>query len=744
MEFENGQEHALDADESQRFTSRMNSISRRRFLQGIVASAGLVIAWSSVPANSLKPLAKAQRAKRSLPTNVDSYLAVNANGTITLATGKVEFGQGIQTGFAQLVAEELDVPLERIKVIMGITDQAPYDIGTFGSASTRRTGPIIRKAAAEMRQWLAELGSNSLGLSIDQVITKDGAVVAVNDGNASVSYADLASDMQVMREIGDNTRLKDPGTYTIVGADAPRIDLPAKVNGEMKFGYDVTIEGMVHGKIVRPPALSATLLDIDFSAAEKMPGVIGTFRNGDFAGLAAERRDQAEAALAVVKARWSEVNTGNTSDNIYALIKRTADAGQVLDAKPGDPDSALAGAVSTVTATFRAPYVSHAPLEPKTSLVRISPDRVDVWTSTQAPFRDQAAVAALLGRPLDEVVVTPMMCGGAFDSKVTTVSELEATRLAQAFDRPVKIQWTRQEEFQFGQFRPAAQSEIKAGLDADGNLVAWKHDLYSSNYFPEGAESAMSGGAAAGANILDVYGLPNTKTTWYKGHSPLPVYMWRGNNGTSHNVMAHECVIDELAERAGKDPVTFRSGLLTDNPRMKALMDVVVKKAGWIPGVGSTGRGFGIAISYTDDTYIAQVAQAKVDTSTGQIVVKHIDVAVDCGLVVNPQGATLQIEGGVIFSLSPTLREMVTFDNGKVTNASYNQYQPIRMNEVPTIDVIFVEDKAQPMGGVGEPGCASVPDAVSNAVYDAIGVRLREIPFTPDRVLAAIKDQSEA
>jgi nicotinate dehydrogenase subunit B len=723
-------------------TATSQQVTRRRFLQAVGGSAALVVTWSSVRFGSPVEAAALQQARRTPPRDVDSYLAIGEDGTVTLATGKVEFGQGIQTGFAQLVAEELDVPFERVNVVMGITDQVPYDGATVGSQSTRRTGQVVRQAAAEMRQWLLELGAAELGVSADRLVVPDGTIAVGGDASKTVTYAKLAAGKKAQRQLGENTRLKDPAHHTIVGQEIPRLDLPTKINGEVKYGYDATVEGMVHGKIVRPPALGATLQSIDFSEAEAMPGVVGTFRDGDFAGLAAERRDQADAALAKVKAVWSPVETGNTSANIFDLIKRTADAGEVLDEEPGDPDTALAG-LQTISATFRAPYVSHSPIEPKAALVKIDLDRVDVWTSTQLPFGVQQDVAALLNRPLEQVVVTPLMSGGAFGSKSPTVAELEAGRLAQAFGKPVRIQWTRQDEFQFGRFRPAAQVEITAGLAADGNVAGWKYDLYSTGYFPEGAAEPTRCAANLSADAGEIYTLPNAKSTWYQGHSPLSPHFWRAN-GTSYNTIAREVMLDELAEKAGVDPVTFRARLLGKNPRMKAVMDAVVAKSGWKPGVGSTGQGIGLALAYTDETYVATAAHVTADQTSGQIHVVHVDVAIDCGLVVNPEAARQQIEGSVNFSLSPTLREAITFDNGKVTNDSFGEYRPLTIVDAPTIDVVFVEDKTQPMAGIGEPAVAPVLGAVANAIYDGVGIRLRDLPFTPDSVLAALKAKTNA
>jgi len=720
-------------------------ISRRGLIQRFGVSAGLMIAFSSSAVagstrTSLQRGVLAQQAARpEPPTDLDSYILINEDGTVTALTGKVEYGQGIQTGFGQLVAEELSLPFESVEVICGITDRVPYDGTTSGSNSTRRTGPRLRQAAAEMREWLIELGAEELGLPATDLTVQDGAVVATGSPEKSVDFAALAAGKAAAREMREDVPLKDPADYTVVGQDIPRVDVPLKVNGEMKYGIDAAVEGMVYGRVVRAPARGSTLESVDFSAAESMPGVVGVFHDGDFAGLAAERMEQAEAALAAVKAVWTPPATTTTDKTIYDLLKSTPDDGQILEEEPvSEPREADAD--KTIAVTFKSPYVSHAPMEPKASLVQITDERVDVWTSTQAPFGTQTAIAELLGRPAEEIVVTPLMGGGAFGSKTRPDAEIEAARLAQAFDRPVKIIWTRQEEYQEARFRPAMLIELEAGLDEAGNLAVWNFDLYSSAYFPEGAAEPTPCAASASANVSHTYDIETSVTTWYQSHSPLPPHYWRGN-GAAINTMARESAMDELAELAGLDPVTFRSNLLLSNPRLKAVMDAAVEKAGWTPGVGSTGQGVGIALCYENDTYVAEIAHVEVDEASGQIRVLHVDIATDCGLVINPQAVLMQAEGSVIQSLSPTLREMVTFENGRVTNPSFGGARPITMMESPTVDLVFVEDKTQPMGGVGEPFVAPVPGAVSNAVYDAVGIRLRELPFTPNRVLAALAER---
>jgi isoquinoline 1-oxidoreductase len=735
-------------------------ISRRRLLQSTGAAAGLTIVFASTrsgaqetvnatpvvgspiapPAATPETTPVPQRSQP--PTDLDSYLRINEDGTVTLFCGKVEYGQGIRTGFGQLVADELYLAFDQVDVIMGQTDVAPFDIGTFGSLSTRVTGPRIRQAGAAMRAWLLDLGAEHLGVDASELQLKDGAVIAGGDTASSVSYAELAAGKQALRELDPDLPLKDPSEFTVIGQPIPRVGLDIKVNGEAKYGIDAVVDGMVYGHIVRPPAFGSSLESIDFSAAEAMPGVVGTFRDGDFAGLATEQFEQGSAALAMVQAKWSEPTSTATDETIHDLIVSTADEGTQIgdDTDPASAVDVVATLPEPLEFTYRAPYVNHAPIEPRSALVQIDDDRVNVWSSTQDPFTARSVVAEIVGVDREQVVVTPMHAGGAFGSKIKPMAEPEAARLANALGRPVKVIWSREDEFRHGQYRPAMLVKIVTGLDGDGNIAAWQYTLYSSGYFPEGAERPSPCAADWSADAKEIYGLTASKTIWYQGASPLPPYFWRVN-GASTNTFARESTMDALAERAGLDPVTFRRNHLADNKRMVAVMDAAVEKAGWTPGVGSTGQGIGIALGYDANSYIAEVAQVDVDKDSGTIRVKHVTVAIDCGLTVNPQGVTDQIEGAVVQSTSATLKEKIRFRNGRVTNAQFEQYGILTMREAPSVDVVALGDPSNPMSGVGEPGVAPVPAAIANAVYDAIGVRLAEMPFTPDRVLAALSQQ---
>jgi isoquinoline 1-oxidoreductase len=726
-------------------------VSRRDFLRASVLAGGGLVLWFSTGQRVLAQQSPAGGSAprqggtgfggSSIPTDLDAWLKIGQDGTVALFTGKVEFGQGIQTAFGQLVADELGAPFSSVQVVMGSTDQVPYDNATVGSQSMRSTGPRVRQAAAEMRQWLLELGSAQLGVPVAGLSTGGGSVFVTSQPDQSVSFATLAAGKTSSRQISGNAPLIGPDQFVSIGTDVPRVDIPAKVTGAMKYGYDTTVSGMLHGKILRPPSAGATLLTVDFSQASSMPGVVATYQDGGFAGLAARTHDQAQAAIQAVQATWQELESPTTSDTIFDLLKSTADGGRPNGS--GDVQAGLSQITQPLTVTVRAPYVAHASIEPESALAQPNGDgTLEVWSSTQAPFQLRQAIAGALQLSADRITVHAMMSGGAYGRKAIADVGIEAARLASGIGQPVRVNWTRQEEFQLDQFRPAMLIELTTGLDSSGGIAAWKYDLYAAAYYSPMGPGPMSASANASADASAIYGLNNIQTTFFQSQSPFPVHNWR-DNGAPVNTLARETAIDQLAEVAGVDPVTFRERLLADNPRMLAVMHAVVQRAGWTPGVGKSGKGLGMALDFADGTWVAEVARVSVDPSSGTPRVDHIDVAVDCGLVVNPGNARAQIEGGIIAQgVSSTLKEAIAFANGRVTNDTFRAYGPLRITEAPTVDVVFVEDKTQPMQGLGEPAIGPVSAAISNAIYDAIGVRLRDLPFTPDRVQAALQSRA--
>jgi len=741
-------------------TTMTRSLSRRRLVASAGAGAGLFVFWNhaalgqeSTPAATPAPKQGAFNTRgidyaisfSPDASDVDAFLSVGEDGAITLVTGKMEFGQGIKTGFAQLVAEELSLPFDRVIVKMGETSEASPTFGTFGSLSMRTNGPTIRGAAATMNAWLLELAAEKLGDSTADLTTADGIITGPG---GSVTFAELAFGKASGREIDPDIALKDPASYTVVGQPIPRVDVPGKVMGKQVYGIDTEVEGMVYGKIARPPSLDAILLSVDFTDALAMPGIVDSVHipEKNFAAIVGERKDQVEAAIKLVKTEWQELASDTNSGNIHDRLKETADAGTSLDEEghEADPHAALRAAGVGQTWTYKLPYLTHSPIEPKSALVDVTPDQVEVWVSTQSPFDARAGVAKALGRDESEVIVHGMHPGGAFGSKIIPQAEIEAAWMSNAVGKPVKLIWDRIEEMQFGQFRPAMRIEVTAGLDENGKIVGWNYDAYTAGYYPEQAEAPTGSASDWSANILELYAVETSKTTLFNGVSPLPPFFWRVNGATS-NTFARESTIDILAEQAGVDPITFRDGLLANNPRLAAVMHAAVDASGWSPGVGSTRQGFGIALGVDANTPIAEVAQVEVNPETGALKILKLEIAVDPGLAVNPEAIKHQISGGAMMSLSAAIREELTFEGGKLTNGTFAQYAPIVMRDTPpAVNVTVLSDPTQPMSGIGEPGVAPALGAVANAIYDACGARVFQAPFTPERILAALADAPSA
>lgn len=677
-------------------------------------------------------------------TEVDAFLSVGEDGTVTLATGKMEFGQGIKTAFAQLVAEELTLPFEGVVVNMGDTSESAPTFGTFGSLSMQTNGPTIRGAAATMNAWLLDLAAEQLGDDVSELTSSSGTITGPS---GEVTFADLAFGKSSGMEIDPQITLKDPATYTVVGQPIPRVDVPDKVVGKQVYGIDVDVEGMVYGKILRPPSIDALLLDVDFSEAKAATGIVDTIHipEKNFAAIVGGRKDDVERAIKLVKAEWQELASDTTSENIHDRLKETAGDPTSLDEDEhqADPLKALEDAGVGETWTYKLPYLSHSPIEPKSAVVNVTPEQVEVWVSTQDPFSARTAVANTLGRDESDVIVHGMHPGGAFGSKIIPQAEVEAAWISEAVGKPVKLVWDRIEEIQFGQFRPAMQIEVTTGLDENGQILGWNYEAYTAGYYPEGANEPTGSASDWSANVLELYDIVASRTSLANGVSPLPPYFWRVNGATS-NTYARESTIDILAEKAGQDPIAFREGLLAQNPRLSAVMNAAVDSSGWTPGVGSTGQGYGIALGFDANTFIAEVAKVEVNVETGELKILQFDAAVDPGLVVNPDGVKHQIEGGILMSLSAAIREEILFEGGKVLNGTISQYAPIVMRDTPAVvNTTIISDSTQPMAGIGEPGVAPVIGAVGNAIYDACGARLFQAPFTPERILAALAEAGE-
>jgi CO/xanthine dehydrogenase Mo-binding subunit len=695
-------------------------ISRRGFLG--IAGMGIIVLYVV----DIKDLLVGRFSQfRGYPTDFNAYLRIGEDGRVSFFTGKIEMGQGVVTSLPQMLAEELDVPLSSVDPVMGDTDLCPWDMGTFGSMSTRFFGPPMRKAAAGAKAVLKELASERLDVPVERLGTRDGTVFDIENPSTAVTYAELARGRRIERVVRGTVALDDPSTYTVCGVPTTRTDAVAKVTGRAQYTADVRVEGMLYARILRPPAHGATLTQVDTIPAEEVSGV-HIVNEPDLVAVLHEIPDMADRALAEVVAQWDEAGSGPDNATIYDYLLADLPEAQT-EVEDGNLDRGRSGATQRQESTFYAQYVAHAPMEPHAALVHIEGNATTVWASTQTPFSVKSGVAELLDCPEEDVrVITPFV-GGGFGGKSTNTQALEAARLAKLTGRPVQVSWTREEEFFYDTFRPATIVRVESGIDTDSRLMFWDY-------------ANMHGSSRSST---PAYHIPNRRVTVQAGsggrrpaHHPLAVGPWRGP-GANVNHFAMESQIDIMAHAAGTDPLSFRLANLTD-ARMKRVVDTVAEHFGheWTPA--PSGRGYGLAIGTDAGTYVATMAEVRVNESTGEVRVLRMVCAQDMGEIVNPAGAKIQIEGCLIQGLGYTLAEEVRFDRGMILDQTFDSYQIPRFSWLPDIESVLVENaEIGPQGG-GEPAITTVGAVVANAIFDATGARLYELPMTPARVRSAM------
>ena len=696
--------------------------TRREFLR--VTGSGIFVLFT-VDITDL--LAQRTFQMRGYPTDFNAYLRIGADGRVTLFTGKIEMGQGIHTSLPQMLAEELDLPLGAVDPVMGDTALCPWDMGTFGSMSTRFFGPPMRKAAAEAKAVLKELAAERLGVPVARLRTRDGRVFDAEDASRSVGYGELAAGQRIERRVKGEAPLDARGDYTVCGVPTPRVDAVAKVTGAAQYTADVRLPGMVYAHVLRPQAHGSELLDVETSRVSAVEGA-QVVRDGDLVAVVHELPDAAERALAELDASWREPGSGPSDATIFDyLMGNLPDARVVTEA--GDLASGRAAAVHAMESTFRAQYVAHAAMEPHAALAHVEDDSVTVWASTQNPFTLQREVAEALGRPPESVRILTPFVGGGFGGKTANRQAIEAARVARACGRPVQVSWTRREEFFHDTFRPATIVRVAAGVDGSGKITFWDY-------------ANMHGGDRGAA---PVYALPNHRVTSQGGwggdgprYHPLAVGAWRGP-GANVNHFAMESGIDLLAEAAGMDPVAFRMANLGD-ARMRRVLAAAADAFGhtWRPA--PSGDGVGVALGTDAGTFVATMAKVSVDRDSGAITVERIVCAQDMGEIINPEGARIQMEGCLTQGLGYTLAEEIHFDRGAISEENFDTYRIPRFSWLPELETILLESpELGPQGG-GEPAITTVGAVVANAVHDAIGRRLYDLPMTPARVRSALAD----
>lgn len=700
--------------------------SRRAFLRN--CASGLVV-WFVLPdmraqqSEAASAVAAGARAKAS--TDFNAYLRIAEDGRVTCFTGKIEMGQGPVTSLPQMLAEELDVSVDAIDIVMGDTDLCPFDQGTWGSLTTRQFGPQLRAAAAEARAVLLELAAERWQVPVAQLVVHDGVISDSQDATRRITYGELTKGKAIDRHLGAPPVLKKPAEFKVVGQPRLRRDAREKVTGAAKYSGDIRMPGMLYASILRPPAHGAKLLSVDASALANDRDVIFVQEPGLVAVLHAQP-DLAEEALGRLKAEF-EPSTLRTDDrSIYEHLAVHGPEPKVVK-KGGDLESGRSKAVVTAATTYLNAYVAHAAMETHTALAAIIDDRMVVWASTQNPFGARAEIAAALAWPVSRVrVITPYV-GGGFGGKSFNLEAIEAARLAKAAGRPVQVRWTREEEFFNDTFRPAAVVNVDAGLDAGGRIAFWDYEVRFAG--DRGSDLIYDVPAHRIRAVGNFNGPP--------GYHPFAVGAWRAP-GCNTNAFARESQIDQLAKLAKADPVDFRLRHLTD-PRARRVLEAVAKEWAWQPSAPGSGRGLGVAIGFDSGTYVATIGEVAVDRATGRVTVKRVLCVQEMGLVINPQGAKLQMESCIMMGLGYALTEQVHFKAGAVLDTNFDSYEIPRFSWLPKMETVILDARDSPPQGGGEPAIIVMGAVLANAIHDATGARLLELPMTPERVKAALK-----
>ena len=713
---------------------------RRDFLK----TGGALVISFSLP---LQALGQAKPDPRFLTAG--AWLEIAPDGKVTFYTGKVELGTGVETALAQLVAEELDVELRNIKMVMGDTELCPDQIGTFGSLTIFLAGPQVRQAAAEARLALLELGA--LKLKQENLRTESGEVIAP-DGKR-VGYGELVQGKRLERPLSNKAKLKEPAQFKVIGKSAQRLELPAKVYGTHEYIQNLRLPGMFHGRVIRPPVHGAAPVHVDDSALKKLPGHPQVVREGNFLAVVADREEQAIRAAQALRVEWGAAPVWPSPAEIPQVLKRTNYSDKEVDAG-GDVAAGIASSSKTLSAQYYVPYQLHASIGPSCAIADVKADRATIWSPTQTSFGTRDCVAALLKMPPSRVRLIWAEGSGCYGQNGADDVTGDAALLSQLIGQPVRVQWMRRDEHFCEPKGPPMVMEVRGGLDAQGNIAAWDYQVWSQNHagqpFPGFGGNLLAGEelgqaqryiqAGADRNAKPTYAFANRRVVLHQlDGSPLRSSSLRGL-GSPQNTFANESFMDELALAAGADPIEFRLRHLKDE-RAIAVLHEVRKISGWKPRTKPARSGVGTGVGFVQydnySAYAAVVMQVRVDDA-GSTRVEKAWVAHDCGLIVNPDGVKLQIEGNIIQTLSRALLEEVKFNRRGLESTDWASYPILRFSELPDeIAISLIDRPGLRAVGAGEPAASPVFAAVANAIYDATGVRLRDVPFTPQRLKAA-------
>ena len=676
---------------------------RRDFMRIFAAlGGGLMVA-------SMPETAGAQESGRggqqSASADLAAWIHIGEDGRITGYTGKTEIGQNIRTSLAQAIADELGVPLNGVSLVMADTDLVPFDQGTFGSLSTPRMAPVLARAAATAREMLIDRAAALWSVERGGLSCRDSRITGQG---RSAGFGELVKGRKLTGVVPAEAAIAPPASWTLRGTAPRKVDGRGFVTGQHRYTPDVTRPGMMYGRVLRSDGYAGTLSSLDDSAARALPGVI-VVRDADFAGVVAPTERLARRAAAAVKAEWQLPQGHPTSTTIYDHLKKTESAGGGRGSAPsqaGDVAAARSAAARTFDATYHIPYIAHVPLEPRSAVAEWADGKLTVWTGTQRPFGVRSELATAFRIPEDRVRVIVPDTGSAYGGKHTGEYAIEAARLAKGAGKPVKLVWTRKEEFSYGYFRPAGVIDVKAGVDAAGRLTLWEFDNWNS-------------GPSA---IQTPYDIPNRRIQFHPSDSPLRQGSYRGLAATANHYV-REMHMDAIARALEVDAVEFRMRHLKDE-RMRAVLTAVAKKAGW-PKPSVAGGALGIACGTEKGSYIATAAE--VSRAAGGFTVERLIVAFECGAIVNPDGLNNQVEGSVIQGLGGALFEAIEFGDGTIANGSMAKYRVPRFKDVPPIEILLLDRKDLPSAGAGETPIVCVAPAIGSAVR-GLGKVANELP----------------
>jgi CO/xanthine dehydrogenase Mo-binding subunit len=729
------------------------AIARRRLLQGL---GGLVVGFSLAPGMA------AAAGKTVATDQVDAFLAIGRDGAVTLYSGKVDLGTGLRVAVRQMAAEELGIGIDRITLVEGDTALTPDQGPTGGSTGVAVGGVQIRQAAATARQALIRLAAERLHLQASELVVADGAVRPAS-GGAGIGFGELVGGRDFTLKLDKAAPLVDPLSYRVVGRSLPRPDLPAKLNGRHTYVHDFKLAGMLHGRAIRPPAVGAELVSVDDASIAAIPGA-RTVRRGNFLGVVADSEWAAIRAARALKTTWTEPANLPGSDQLYAAVRRTAVAHEEVLASRGDADGKLAGAGKLLRASYEWPAQSHASLGPSCAIADVRTDGATIWTASQATHKFRPVFARFLGLHPDTVRMIYLDGAGCYGMNGHEDAAADAALMSQSLGRPVRVQWMREDEHGWDPKGPPQVLDLHAALDDAGAIAAWETVAWlplntpglpaAPLLAPAAAGLDQPNGQSAGLTQLNTdppYAIADMRAQikWLRD-TPLRPSNLRAP-GKIGNTFAVECFTDELAAAAHADPLAFRLQMLQE-PRGIAVLRRVAERMGWQPrpspgpidASAATLAGRGIAyVHYKNaENFVALGMEVAVSRATGAVRVTRAVCAHDCGLMINPDAVRNQVEGNILQTISRTLFEEVTFDRARVTSTDWVSYPILTFPDVPTLEIELIDRPHDRPMGVGEAAAAPVAAAIGNAVFDAIGVRLRRAPLTPTRVKAALSTRA--